>query len=334
MPKSIEPIVAYFKEFESYSQYKVILSEENVPACLLTKNGDKPVGAIYQNKNSAGTLLLLPDIDFNADVFFDENEDGSLVWNEDASRFAARLVCSSVFIDKWFKSDSAVTLEPSWVKAYEYEMESEKAIRVRLLELEEKIEKLQITKENLLNDLKNSGRLRNLLFENGKPLEYAIIDGLTILGFNASQYKDAESEFDVVFESEEGRLIGEAEGKDNKPINVDKLRQLTMNIQEDLARDEVDSLAKGVLFGNAYRLLPLIERLTPFTDKCVRAAKSSSVALISTPDLFKVAQYLSGNADEEFAKCCRLAIVNAIGIVIFPDVPKSDTVAEIIVEVD
>jgi hypothetical protein len=57
----------------------------------------------------------------------------------------------------------------------------------------------------------------------------------------------------VVFESEEGRLIGEAEGKDNKAINVDKLRQLSMNIHEDIQREEVTTPAKGVLFGNGYR---------------------------------------------------------------------------------
>jgi hypothetical protein len=48
----------------------------------------------------------------------------------------------------------------------------------------------------------------------------------------------------VVFESEEGRLIGEAEGKDNKAINVDKLRQLSMNIHEDIQREEVTTPAK------------------------------------------------------------------------------------------
>ena len=56
------------------------------------------------------------------------------------------------------------------------------------------------------------------------------------MGFVASPYKEANSEFDVVFESAEGRLLGEAEGKDSKAISVDKLRQLVMNIHEDLQR--------------------------------------------------------------------------------------------------
>jgi len=51
-PRGAELIASYWKGFEKYSQYKVVLSGENIPACLTTKNGDKPVGAIYKSKNS------------------------------------------------------------------------------------------------------------------------------------------------------------------------------------------------------------------------------------------------------------------------------------------
>ena len=64
----------------------------------------------------------------------------------------------------------------------------------------------------------------------------AILEALRLLGFQANNYKDAESEFDAVFEAPEGRFLGEAEGKDNAQVNIDKMRQLEMNIQEDFAR--------------------------------------------------------------------------------------------------
>ncbi|MCH8088935.1 MAG: hypothetical protein IH955_02845, partial [Chloroflexi bacterium] len=127
----------------------------------------------------------------------------------------------------------------------------------------------------------------------------------------------------VVFKSLEGRLLGEAEGKDNKPINIDKLRQLEMNILEDFEREVVTEMAKGVLFGNAYRLRPLDERDEYFTEKCTTAANRSGTALVRTPDLFRVAQYLSNRTDERFAKKCREAILGTKGgIVVFPEVPE------------
>jgi hypothetical protein len=105
-------------------------------------------------------------------------------------------------------------------------------------------------------------------------------------------------------------------------INISKLRQLALNIHEDLERDEVDTPAKGVLFGNAYRLLPLEERIDPFTLKCVSATSTSSTALIFTPDLFVVAQYLSNNKNVKFATKCRKLILSTVGRVEFPPLPR------------
>jgi hypothetical protein len=146
---------------------------------------------------------------------------------------------------------------------------------------------------------------------------------LTVLGFHAAPYRDEGSEFDVVFESAEGRLLGEAEGKDNKAVNIDKLRQLEMNLHEDFEREGITAMAKGVLFGNAHRLSPLAERAEYFTDKCITAAKRNSTALVRTPDLFFVAQYLAARPDEDFARKCRECILSTCGsVVAFPPVPE------------
>jgi hypothetical protein len=203
-------------------------------------------------------------------------------------------------------------------------LERERQLRVALLESEREVEEAQRRKEELLENLQSAGRLRALLYEKGKPLENAIIEALQLLGFKAEPYKDASSEFDVVFESAEGRLIGEAEGKDNKAVNVDKLRQLAMNIHEDLQRDEVSAPAKGILFGNGYRLLPVSEREPSFTEKCISAARTSATALVATADLFRVVHYLSDQGDPQFATQCREALLNAIGPASFPEPPPID----------
>lgn len=155
-------------------------------------------------------------------------------------------------------------------------------------------------------------------------MEYTILDALKILGYKTTQYKDSESEFDVVFESKEGRLIGEAEGKDNKAINIDKLRQLEMNIHEDFSREEVEEMAKGELIGNAFRLTSPELREDFFTKKCLSAAIRSQTALIRATDLYKVVHYLIGKPNKIFSKKCRNAIIQATGIVQFPELPKEN----------
>jgi hypothetical protein len=126
----------------------------------------------------------------------------------------------------------------------------------------------------------------------------------------------------VVFESPEGRLLGEAEGKDNKAVNVDKLRQLSMNIHEDLEREEVSTPAKGVLFGNGYRLSLPGDRAVEFTEKCIAAAQSSSTALVTTSDLFAAVQHLSSNQDDDYAKRCREAMIAGSGLTKLPAPPE------------
>jgi hypothetical protein len=198
---------------------------------------------------------------------------------------------------------------------------------VQLLEAERRVEEALKEKEAVAESLATVGRVRALLFEKGKPLENAIIEALQLLGFTAAQFKDSESEFDVVFECDGGRLIGEAEGKDNKAVNIDKLRQLSMNQLEDLKREEVTTPAKAVLFGNGFRLQPLNERADPFTEKCKTAAATSSTALVFTPDLFRVVQYLIDRPDPEFSRVCRDALLQSTGRVVFPGIPAAESPA-------
>jgi len=118
--------------------------------------------------------------------------------------------------------------------------------------------------------------------------------------------------------------------KDNKAVNIEKLRQLEMNIHEDLEREEIDQPAKAVLFGNAYRLDPPNDRAATFTDKCISAAERSSTALICTPDLFLVARHLSNKKkDARFATRCRKAIFKSVGVVVFPEIPEPELVSNI-----
>ena len=67
------------------------------------------------------------------------------------------------------------------------------------------------------------GQLRNLLFAKGEPLEAAVLQALHLLGFKADRHVDDQLEIDAIFESEEGRFIGEVTGKENKPVDIDKL---------------------------------------------------------------------------------------------------------------
>lgn len=318
--RGADVLAPYWTEFESSSKYAVILTNPKVPACIVTRTGDKTVGAIYRSKSSAGSLLLLPDIEFQADSFF-QTKGEKRTFAPAAEQFADRMVSTLVALDKVLRATGEVTPEPTWASDERFSLATEIALRVQLLMVEREVEEAQKRKEQVATELASAAAFRGLLYEKGKPLEAVIIEALQLFGFTAAPFKESDSEFDVVFESIEGRLIGEAEGKDSKAVNIDKLRQLSMNIHEDLQRESVTTPAKPVLFGNGFRLQPLNERVDPFTEKCRSAAATSSTALVFTPDLFPSVQYLVNNSDPGYAKACRAAILGSTGRVSLPTPP-------------
>ncbi len=322
---SDNPLSAYWADLESVSEFRVFISGEGVRPLVVTKAGDKTVSAYLKYKDAHGTLILLPYINFNREGFTRMKRAGNEYWTDKANAIGKNFISAIVGLDNTLREGREITPPPYWVTQDRFALDSEQNISNKLLALENKFDTIQKEKENLQQALSIETEIKALLYEKGAPLEAAILKSLKILGFKCSRYHEGDSEFDVVFESSEGRLIGEAEGKDNKAINIDKLRQLEMNIHEDYSREEVTDISKGVLIGNAFRFLPPDERNDFFTDKCKTSAKRSNTALIKSTDLFLVVKYLSSKSDKAFAKRCRNAILKTVGLVTFPPVPQAET---------
>ena len=187
-----------------------------------------------------------------------------------------------------------------------------------------KIKIIQQKNEKLKIELEDERILKNLLFEQGKPLERAVIKALEILGYKAENYDDGDLEMDqVIVSPEKNRYIGETEEKDTKDVNITKFRQLVDALNADFAREEVTDRAFGILFGNAERLKEPEKRKLDFTTKCKSGAEREKIALVKTIDLFVIAKYLNENKDGKFKKNCRNAIHNGLGkILVFPDIPN------------
>ncbi len=325
LAQNADILTAYWNEFEDCTQYVVHIQGQVTTPLLHTRDGRKLLGAVVRFKGSPGALVLLPSIELDWDEFYIEKDD-DIQWTKKACKFGYRLRNALLEMDKTLHASSMRTPSPDWTRDARYKLSKESELLTRILQIEGKIEALEADKAKLKGDAAAESALRQLLYEKGKPLETQIRRSLEILGFTVSSYRDSESEFDVVFESAEGRLLGEAEGKDNRAVNIDKLRQLEMNIHEDFSRECVQTMAKGVLFGNAHRLKPLEQRPDWFTQKCITAATRSGSALVRTSDLFFIARYLLEENDASFAAQCREAFFAAGGtMVVFPEVPQENT---------
>ena len=306
-------LASYWKAMCDISHYEVHYDSRNLNhyrqgisgiPLMVTSSGDRCVASWI--KGSSGHFILLPALDL-------ENSDQGNA-----------LIDCLVQIHKVLRSGTTRTPQPDWCKTEMYILEGEKILLCRVTKIEEEIHKLKIEHDSSIQDLEKQTLPRALLYETGKALESAVIDAMETFGFKADRYSDNELDFDIVFESAEGRCLGEVEGKDNKFIDINKSDQLERHIQEDFARPEITKHAKGVLFGNPFRLTEPNNREQLFTEKVRQAAKRTRTALVHTPDLFPLVKYLKCNSDPTLSKQIRKAIVESEGeIVKFPDVPSN-----------
>jgi hypothetical protein len=317
-------ISTYWAELASHSKCEVYLNGKFTQVLIETSRGARTLGAMIRNP-SGGSVLFLPPLRYDERKFLRENQKGHPIWTPEAKKFSGRLIAALVSIADHLKSEGAVTPPPSWAQDQTFRLIQEQAITQKIIDADEKIASLQQAKLQLEVEQVQAGSLRRLLYEQGHPLESAVLEALALFGFEAATIAEGDSEFDAVFTSPEGRFLGEVEGKDSRPINIEKFSQLARNIDEDFERHSVDVHAKGVLFGNAYRLRPLAEREDFFTAKCIASAKRIEAALVRTPDLFNPARYLKEHPDEDYAHRCREAILMAKGeVVSFPLSPTND----------
>ena len=317
----------YWQQFGAESRYLVHMTELNdFDPIVVTRHGDRVVGAIHRAENGSGALVALPWISLDREEFayVPDGYDDSYTWSHEAVEWGRRYFETLSSLDDALKFRDSRTPTPLWAQSDAFKTGQEITLSEELGGIEARITRLNSKKEETEARIASAASLKSLVFEQGHELEGAVLQAMSLMGFEANSYRDADSEFDAVLECPEGRCIGEVEGRDNKAISIDKMRQLEVNILEDFERDEVSQLAKGVLFGNAFRLTPPPDRpVDHFTAKCMTAAERNGTALIRTCDLFEVAKALADNMDSDFAAACRRAILDAHGQVVeFPRPPE------------
>jgi hypothetical protein len=315
----------YWADFAEVSEYRGYLESPLIVPDIVTPSGNKVLGGHVQL--GKGFLICLPMLQDPPESFTEEieSEEGEVqeFWTKKAEAFGHRLISAFVAADASLRSVASVTAPPEWAFASEYQLEEEVRLLRDLEATRREMDDLESRRGILAEQLQEATSLRSLLYATGRELEESINQALDILGFQSRGVREGDVEFDAVFTSAEGRFLGEAEGKLNGAVNINKLSQLERNLQEDFAREDVNDFAKGVLFANAYRLKPLHERSEFFTTKCMSGARRASIALVRTPDLFEVARSLREAPDKRYATACRKAILRAAGAVVsFPPRPS------------
>jgi hypothetical protein len=317
---------ALFDGLENHARYEVYLNDENKSPIATTISGDWVLSSIYRLKGYSGHLVLLPYFNLDIESLSTTDKTGDSVWTKVALGLGEKLKKNLIELDRALTQQSDRTPQPDWVSHITKSNHINK-IQSDIEKINREIISKQEAKDRRSSELSDALGPTALLYETGKPLEHAVEAVLKQLGYDVSNFREGSLEIDHVIVSPDGRrLIGEAEGRDSAAISVDKFRQLETNILEDFQRDEVTERASGVLFGNGYRLESPASRQIQFTDKCLKNAEYSKVALVQTSDLFPLAMYLQDNPkDEKFKSQCRAILESGVGAIAkFPSIPVKE----------
>lgn len=281
--KFIFPILAYRSYFELDKSTSV----------LKVRGSDNVVGAVF-NSDHPGLVLLLPDFNFEwidlweetateDETDADEDDDGC--WSQEAFARSSLIVQAALALERHVNG-SGTQPPPNWLDAADYTLPAEAEALAVINQISEEIAAKKKAQEIAEGQLLAAKHWKDLLFAQGPTLERAVRDFFNLGGINAKAYAAQDMEFDVIFEFQGKRYIGEVEGKDNKPISVEKISQLKRCLEEDFSRDEVTDYANGILFGNAFRMTNPLERPGSFTEKVIISSVRSGITLVTTSDLF------------------------------------------------
>jgi len=204
------------------------------------------------------------------------------------------------------------TPEPEWCKDKKFVIFGENNLENKIKKQNNRINVLNKKVDELILQKTNLTDFRKLLYEKGPQLERVVRRAFEVIGFNVSRFEKEDMEHDIIMESEEGRIIGEIEGKDNDAIHINKLDQLSRVVDEDFKNKGL--YPEGILIGNAYRMKLTKERKKTFHEKVIISAKRKNIGLISTVELFNaVKKILFSPNDNKLKKEFRLQIFNSLG---------------------
>ncbi|HBH00114.1 MAG TPA: hypothetical protein DDY29_15800 [Rhodobacteraceae bacterium] len=315
-------IEAYWARFGALSKHHVVWENHQKSASIQTAADRHPVGYVLTPGNSGGQLILFPDLPFE-DIAPIPDDAGNRPNGPAAATGFADDLCRELLRLAGAPEPEAPEVAPDWAGDPRYRLPAEAEGRARIDAIEDQIRALEAQIEDRRREITEATRLKALLFASGPRLDAAVADALLALGFTTEPTDAGPSGLGPSFTCPEGRLLGVADSPEDGPVGLAKLREATFRLLEDAERDEVHDPAKAILFGSAHRLAPPAERPACFTEKCVRTAQATSLALCDTCDLFAAVRHVLRSGDDETARRMRVLLLTTSGEV-KPDLPEGE----------
>jgi hypothetical protein len=188
---------SFWAEFRGHlPSYEVWIEGKFSDVLLQTKTGNRVVGAAI--RQGTGAMLFLPLIRQGQSAARSTKTRSPGLKRLTPIQFGKKLVSALVALAESLASERTVSPPPSWVADPTFRLPEEAVLESRILAAQRRVEEAEAEKRQLELDLARAGSLRRLLYEQGTPLEEAILEALRLMGFTAAPFRDGDSEFDAV----------------------------------------------------------------------------------------------------------------------------------------
>jgi hypothetical protein len=188
------------------------------------------------------------------------------------------------------------SLPPDWIR--EIPMPFVDAIDAEIAQKNGAIKALQREIAAKEQELAEIAKWKKLVYATGHELEKVFEESMIKLGANT---KPAAAEEEFIFEHKGYAGVVECKGV-GKSISLEHVRQTDSHVLKFVETENREG--KGVLFGNAWRNLPLSKRGTTdtpiFPDNVVKHAAQREIALVGANDFLEVfCRFLKGEVSGE-----------------------------------
>jgi hypothetical protein len=215
---------------------------------------------------------------------------------------------------------------PDWINEYRFQSELDRAPTIEVLEAQ--AAEIQKKLDDLTVDQHADNKWKTLVAAGGTPLEFAVAEALTVLGFDLEPV--APGRTDVRGTRDGSHVVVETKGV-TKSAAESHCAQLEKWVAEEMVEERT---AKGLLVINAWLNKPPLERTQPaFPPQMRRYAEQRNHCLVTGLQLLNLAR--TALAEPERADELASLLVNTTGVLdgwddptaVFSETPDKPVVA-------
>jgi hypothetical protein len=194
---------------------------------------------------------------------------------ETSAESGVRLILSELF------NIGRSSTEPAWIE--DFQLPSMTARQIKISELDKKLHELNLERSQYSSEEADRKTLRQLLFEQGQPLEDIVKKALQELGCTIDNLPDKRSE-DLRFSDPIGnKWIGEVKGRKGG-LKREDIRQLDDWVKQAILNENWQG--RALLIGNYNLDLPPASRPDPVSTNEAIALRRFGFCLLTTFQLF------------------------------------------------